>query len=66
MKGKNEFSENEANQIRILIKQKLLTSSTEQKGIRNKIRDLKFYPFSSKFVVLQSVNSSSLAKRNLD
>jgi len=43
MKGKNEFSENEANQIRILIKQKLLTSSTEQKGIRNKIRDLKFY-----------------------
>jgi len=43
MKGKKEFSENEANQIRKLVKQKLLASTTEQKGIRNKIRDLKFY-----------------------
>jgi len=43
MKGKREFSENEANKIRNLLKQKLLASKNEQIGIRNKIRDLKFY-----------------------
>jgi len=43
MKGKREFTEDEANRIRNLIKQKLLASTNEQKGIRNKIRDLKFY-----------------------
>jgi hypothetical protein len=43
MKGKREFTEDEANKIRKLIMQKLLASTTEQKGIRNKIRDIKFY-----------------------
>ncbi len=43
MKGKREFTEDEANKIRNLIKQKLLASTNEQKAIRNKIRDLKFY-----------------------
>lgn len=43
MKGKSEFTEDEAYKIRNLIKQKLQVSSNEQKGIRNKIRDLKFY-----------------------
>jgi hypothetical protein len=43
MKGKNRFSENEASQIRKLIKRKLMASTSDQKFIRNKIRDLKFY-----------------------
>ncbi|MCF8348733.1 MAG: hypothetical protein K9G61_07965 [Bacteroidales bacterium] len=43
MKGKGEFTEDEANKIRNLIKQKMQVSSNEQKGIRNKIRDLNFY-----------------------
>lgn len=43
MKGNREFTEDEANKIRNLIKQKLLASTNEQKGNRNKIRDLKFY-----------------------
>jgi len=43
MKGKRNFSITEANQIRKLIKQKLMASTADQKGIRNKIRDLKFY-----------------------
>jgi len=43
MKGKREFTEDEANKIRNLIKQKLLASTNEQKGIRGKIRDLQFY-----------------------
>ena len=43
MKGKTKFSEYEANQIRKLINQKVLASTNEQKGIRNKIRDLGFY-----------------------
>jgi len=43
MKGKREFTEDEANKIRNLINQKLLASTNEQKGIRNKIRVLKFY-----------------------
>lgn len=38
MKGKKEFTPEEASQIEILITQKLNTSSTEQKSIRNKIR----------------------------
>lgn len=43
MKGKREFSEEQAKQIRKLIKQKLLASTNEQKSIRNKIRDIKFF-----------------------
>lgn len=43
MKGKREFTEDEANKIRNLIKQKLQATTNEQKRIRNKIRDLKFY-----------------------
>lgn len=38
MKGKKEFSEHEANQIRKLINQKVLASTNEQKRIRDKIR----------------------------
>jgi hypothetical protein len=50
VKGKREFSESEANQIRKLIGQKLIASKTEQKLIRNKIRSFEFYfsDFSSK------------------
>lgn len=50
MKGKTEFTEFEANQIRKLINQKLMASSNEQKTIRNKIRSFDFYfsDFSSK------------------
>lgn len=50
MKGKTEFTEFEANQIRKLINQKLLASKNEQKTIRNKIRSFDFYfsDFSSK------------------
>lgn len=50
MKGKREFSEYEANQIRKLIKDKLVASTTEQKCIRKKIRGYNFYysDFSSK------------------
>ncbi len=50
MKGKTEFTEFEANQIRKLINQKLMASTNEQKSIRNKIRSFKFYfsDFSSK------------------
>jgi len=43
MKGKREFSEFEANLIRKLINQKVLATENEQKGIRKKIRDLKFW-----------------------
>jgi len=43
MKGKREFSEFEAIQIRILINQKVLANENDQKGIRKKIRDLKFW-----------------------
>jgi hypothetical protein len=43
MKGKREFSEYEANQIRKLINQKVSASKSEQKTIRNKIRGFKFY-----------------------
>lgn len=50
MKGKTEFTEFEANQIRKLINQKLNASKNEQKTIRNKIRSFDFYfsDFSSK------------------
>lgn len=50
MKGKTEFTESEANQIRKLISQKLMASKNEQKSIRNKIRSFDFYfsDFSSK------------------
>ena len=50
MKGKTEFTEFEANHIRKLINQKLMSSSNEQKSIRNKIRSFDFYfsDFSSK------------------
>lgn len=50
MKGKKEFTDFEANQIRKLINQKLYSSKIEQKSIRDKIRILGFYfsDFSSK------------------
>ena len=43
MKGKSQFSKEEANQIEQLIKQKLAAGASEQKSIRNKIRRLGFY-----------------------
>ncbi len=50
MKGKREFTDYEANQIRKLIRQKLMASKNEQKTIRNRIRSFGFYysDFSSK------------------
>ena len=43
MKGKSQFTKEEAYQIEQLIKQKLAAGSSEQKSIRNKIRRLGFY-----------------------
>lgn len=43
MKGKSTFTKHEAEKIISLIRQKLEADSTAQKGIRNKIRKLKFY-----------------------
>lgn len=43
MKGKKVFTVFEADQIRKLINQKVMASTNEQKGIRNKIRNLGFY-----------------------
>lgn len=43
MKGKNKFTQDEANQIILLIREKLRASMAEQKKIRNKIRKLGFY-----------------------
>lgn len=43
MKGKLEFTNFEANQIRKLINQKLNSSKIEQKSIRDKIRNFGFY-----------------------
>lgn len=43
MKGKAEFTVDEAAQIEKFIEQKLRASNNEQKGIRNKIRALGFY-----------------------
>lgn len=42
-KGKSTFTRAEANEILALIKQKLRTDSSKQKGIRAKIRKLGFY-----------------------
>lgn len=43
MKGKTTFTKTEADEITRLINAKLRADSTEQKGIRNKIRKLGFY-----------------------
>lgn len=43
MKGKSTFTKQEAEKIILLIRQKLEADSSAQKGIRNKIRKLKFY-----------------------
>ena len=43
MKGKNEFSQNEINEIVDLIRQRCSAVSGEQKNIRNKMRSLGFY-----------------------
>lgn len=43
MKGKRTFTITEAEQIKVLINQKLKATATEQKSIRNKIRKLGFY-----------------------
>ncbi|WP_324720512.1 hypothetical protein [Salinimicrobium sp. HB62] len=43
MKGKSQFTKEEAKQIEQLIRQKLNAGASEQKGIRNKIRKLGFY-----------------------
>lgn len=43
MKGKTSFTKAEAEEIKRLINAKLRADSTEQKGIRNKIRKLGFY-----------------------
>jgi hypothetical protein len=43
MKGKTQFSRDEANRIIELIEQKLLASQSEQKNIRNQLRNIGFY-----------------------
>ena len=43
MKGKNEFTQNEINEIVDLIRQRCLADSDEQKNIRNKMRRIGFY-----------------------
>ena len=43
MKGKNEFSKKEADEICALIAQKLKADKNGQKLIRNKIRSIGFY-----------------------
>lgn len=43
MKGKTQFSRDEAKRIIELIEQKLLASKSEQKNIRNQIRSIGFY-----------------------
>ena len=43
MKGKNEFTQNEINEIVALIRQRCLADSYEQKNIRNKMRRIGFY-----------------------
>ena len=50
MKGNREFTQFEANEIRKLIAEKLLASHSDQKSIRRKIRNFKFFfsDFSSK------------------
>ena len=43
MKGKNQFTKDEFKKIEELISQKTLSTTSEQKGIRQKLRNLKFY-----------------------
>jgi CTP:phosphocholine cytidylyltransferase-like protein len=43
MKGKNTFTKKEANEIKKLIKEKLVSDEEQQKIIRNRIRALGFY-----------------------
>jgi hypothetical protein len=43
MKGKKIFTQNEADQILKLIEEKLKTSKSKQKGVRDKIRGIGFY-----------------------
>lgn len=43
MKGKSNFTRQEADQIITLIRKKLASTSNEQKSIRNKIRQIGFY-----------------------
>lgn len=43
MKGKNQFSKSEFNQLKTLIKEKQTANKTEQKSIRNRIRKIGFY-----------------------
>jgi hypothetical protein len=43
MKGRNQFTSEEAKEIVTLIRQKLESNSSEQKSIRNKIRRIGFY-----------------------
>jgi hypothetical protein len=43
MKGKKVFTKKQAEEISSLIKQKLMSDSNKEKGIRNKIRKLGFY-----------------------
>lgn len=43
MKGKKQFTQKEEDQIILLIREKLCSSTTEQKRIRHKIRKLGFY-----------------------
>ena len=43
MKGRNEFTVEEIGKLKDLIAKKVMSSSSEQKGIRSKIRKLGFY-----------------------
>lgn len=43
MNGRKTFTPSEVKEIKRLIREKLQTSSTQQKGIRNKIRKIRFY-----------------------
>lgn len=43
MKGKNEFTEIEIENLKNLISEKIIAAPDKQKGIRNKIRNLGFY-----------------------
>lgn len=43
MKGKNKFSTEEANELRILIRKRCNAESSQQKRIRDKMRRIGFY-----------------------
>jgi len=43
VKGKNEFTEIEIENLKNLISEKIIAAPDKQKGIRNKIRNLGFY-----------------------